>query len=78
MTALPVARGDVIDDGVAPHMLERIGLADTFAALADHHGQLGLVVNRAGGGRHFDRGIRADDRLGHLAEINRKGRNIAA
>jgi len=42
---LPIARRDVIDDGVTPYVLHRIGFGNAFAAFANDHRQLGFVIN---------------------------------
>jgi hypothetical protein len=41
---LEVAGGDVVEDGVTPDMVERIGLADSAPALADDDAEFGFVI----------------------------------
>ena len=80
VAVLPVACGDVVDDGVAPYVGHRVLGSNAFAALANDDGQLGLVVN---GGRdvgrwQVNRGAGADHRLGHFGKDDRVSRNITA
>ena len=45
---LPIARGHVVDDGVAPHMLHGIGLGDALAAKVESiDGHEGLKFENA-------------------------------
>ncbi len=43
---LDVARRDVVDDGVAPHVRQRIGLGDVLRRPTDDDAELGFVVDR--------------------------------
>jgi hypothetical protein len=45
---LHVARGDVVDHRVAQHVVHRARARDVAAAAADHHRQLGFVVDLLG------------------------------
>ena len=57
LAELDVACGDVVDDGVAPHVVERIARVHSARGPADDHAELGLVVDLGrevagpGGGR---------------------------
>ena len=79
MQLLQVACGDVVHDGVAEHMVERIGLPDAAAALADDDGELGLVVELPDHMRVPRNGVAgADDRGERLGEHHRRlGRVLA-
>ncbi|MCY1231629.1 hypothetical protein D9M72_440840 [compost metagenome] len=72
MAHLHVARRHVVDDRVAEHMRHRRSARDVLAALADDHGQLGLVIDLR---RHLRWNqhlvVRAHDALGHLGEDDR-------
>ena len=46
VAALQIARGDVVDDGIAPDMVEGILRLDAAAGLADDDGEFRLVVDR--------------------------------
>src|SRR5262245_19304823 len=44
VAALPGALADIVADGVTEDAVERLGLGNALAALADHHHQLALVL----------------------------------
>ena len=77
VVALDVAGGDVVDDRVAPHVIERVVVGDAAPALADDHRQLGLVVQL---GRHrrmrLDVVVRTGHRGGGLREHDRLVREV--
>ena len=73
---LQVPRGDIVDDGVAEHVAERVRLADAAPALPDDDAELALVVEPAGRIELAeDRLAGGDDRGVRLAEHHGKGRH---
>lgn len=74
---LPVAVRDVVADGVAEHVVERLGLGHVTARLADHRHELALVVQRAvlRDGVHGDRVCRTRERGDGLVEQDGVFRN---
>ncbi len=71
---LHIARGDVVDDRVAPDMLHRAARTDIDAPAADDDGKLGFVVDLLGdAARQLDRRARRDDAFGRLGEDDRPG-----
>src|ERR1700684_3911241 len=72
MASLKIARGYVVDDGIAPDVAERGFAADSAASTSDHHAELGLVVQALGQpgvtrnvcerSYYAARGFRKDDR----------------
>jgi hypothetical protein len=75
---LHVARGHIVDDGVAEDVRQRLGPADVATPVADDDGQLGLVVDLAGHGgpgkAHVGAG--GDHALGHLGEDDGPGLRV--
>ena len=68
---LVVAHGQVIGDGVAEHVTERVGLSDPAPWRADHHGELALVVDLGGLRRQLDRAVRPGQAVRELGEQHR-------
>jgi len=62
-----IARGEVVDDRVAGHVLQRVGRVDPEAVAADHRGQLPVVLLRVRGQHHVvgagDHGGQADEEV---------------
>ena len=75
---MPVARSDVVDDGVAPDMRHRIFSCNALAAHADDDGEFSFVVNRSGHRGHFNGGVRANHGLGDLGKDDRVSGNLSA
>ena len=72
MPALQVARGHVVDDRVAEHVVVGAGLGDAATAAPDHHAELGLVVEAvADAGRIADVVTVGDHAFGRLGEDDR-------
>src|ERR1039458_9521629 len=71
------ARSEVVDDGVAEHVIERVFAFDVLGMAADHHAKLAFVVDRVGrvqGRRDFL--TRIGERGGRLGEDHRIGRHL--
>ena len=69
VAALQIARGYVIDDGVAPDVVERVLRVDAVSAFADDDGELRLVVGCLGNFRVNDhRAAAGDHRFRDLGE----------
>ena len=74
---LHVARADVVERHPAGHHVERVLLAATVRAAADHDGDLALVVDLlAVALGQLDRRARADQHVGELREDHRDGRLV--
>ena len=72
VVALQVACGHVVDEGVAPHVVESVGFGHLGGALADDDADLALVVQRRGDvGVRVDRIAGGDDGGGGLGEHHR-------
>ena len=65
---LVVAHGDVVADGVAEHVVQRVRLADPAGRLADDDGKLALVVDLGGRAGDVDRGVRPGQAARELRE----------
>ena len=74
LVELPVARRDVVADRVAADVLERLLPGMCLPASADHHHQLGLVVDLVAHRGQDDRTAVADQGGRILAEEDRLGR----
>ncbi len=73
---LPVACGHVVEDGVTPDVVQRVGPGDGASALADDDRQLRLVVQCIAHARRIPDAVAVrDHRLRHLGEHDRAGRN---
>jgi len=75
---LHVARGHVVDDGVAEHVLHRVFARDVLATRADDHSQLGFVVDlfrHRRTGQHHIVAV-GDHTLGHLGEHDGPGGRV--
>jgi hypothetical protein len=44
---LKITHARIVEQGVARHVIERLLLWDATPRLADHHGQLGFIVERS-------------------------------
>ena len=73
---LQLALGDVLGDRVAGDVIERVGGAHAAGAATDHHGELDLPVDRAGGDR--DLVVRTRERGVQLREDQRVLRDVEA
>src|SRR6202034_1771395 len=66
---LQIARGYIVDDRVAPDMLEGVFRRDAAAALAHNNGEFRLVVDGVGNLRIDDhRAAAGDQRLGYFGK----------
>ena len=69
---LHVARGNVVEDRVAEHVVERARRRDAATALADHHHELRFVVDRLRHARrNADRRAGRDHAVGYLGKDDR-------
>jgi hypothetical protein len=70
---LHVARGHVVDDRVAEHVIHRTRARDVAAAAADDHGEFRFVVDlhRGGGRGQAHHVMRPDHAFAQLAEDDR-------
>src|SRR5262249_37282268 len=68
---LQVARGDIIDDGVAGNIIERTADRNLSSTAADDNAQLGFVVHLPAHRRYDDRVVGAGDRIGIHSEEKR-------
>jgi hypothetical protein len=70
---LPIARAHVVGDGVAEHIIHRIGAGDILAFVADDHGQFALEIDLVAAqmARKHDWTIRILDRRGAFQENDR-------
>ena len=79
MSALHIASRDIVDDGIAPHMMHGILPVDRPPAAPDDHREFGFVIEFTG-----DLGIEQDgrtwtnDTIGELREHDRCGWRRAA
>ena len=78
VVALPVAFADVVADGVAEHVVQRLILADVAALFADDNDHLTLVLQLFGGvGGHHNRvavaGESVDRAIAHVGLLGQVG-----
>ena len=68
---LDIARADIVEGHCARDIRERRVGGDLFAAPADHHRQLGLVVDLLADARQDDRAVGTGQRVAELREEDR-------
>jgi hypothetical protein len=77
VVALQISGGHVVDQGVSPYVVERVGFGHLGGALADDHADLPFVVQRGSDVGVWVDGIAGgDDRGGGLGEHRRVLRQV--